>query len=99
MKKDMITFVSLFYVFFSFFFIFNIVAVPMNINSASAQAVLGSLSRISMRKAESIFNYRNINDPLKTAGNITTVSGIGDRTIKKNKSKAIKKNKRHIPSL
>ncbi|MEF3074320.1 helix-hairpin-helix domain-containing protein [Methylobacter sp. Wu1] len=64
----------------------NAVAAPVNINSADAKTISESLSGIGQKKAEAIVKYRTEVGPFKTAEELANVSGIGEKTVQKNKS-------------
>ena len=63
----------------------NVFATPVNINTADAQTIADSLSNIGLKKAEAIVAYRNKNGAFKSVDELGEVSGIGDKTIEKNK--------------
>jgi len=63
----------------------NVFATPVNINAADAQTIADSLSNIGLKKAEAIVAYRNKNGAFKSVDELGEVSGIGDKTIEKNK--------------
>lgn len=64
---------------------FNVMAAPVNINSADAKTISESLSGIGIKKAEAIVKYRTEKGPFKSVEDLTNVSGIGEKTIEKNK--------------
>ena len=64
----------------------NAFAKPVNVNTASAKTISESLSGIGMKKAEAIVKYRTEKGPFKSASALTEVSGIGDKTVEKNRS-------------
>lgn len=68
------------------FFSFNALAAPVNINTADAKTIADSLSGIGLKKAEAIVDYRTKNGAFKTLDDLTHVSGIGNKTIEKNKA-------------
>lgn len=74
--------VILFVVFFSI----NSFAVPVNVNTADAKTIADSLSGIGLKKAEAIVDYRAKNGIFKSIEDLTQVSGIGSKTIEKNKA-------------
>jgi len=63
----------------------NVFATPVNINTADAQTIADSLSNIGLKKAEAIVAYRNKNGAFKSVDELGEVSGIGNKTIEKNK--------------
>jgi competence protein ComEA len=64
----------------------NAFATPVDINTADAKTIADSLSGIGLKKAEAIVAYRSKNGAFKTIGDLTQVSGIGDKTVEKNKA-------------
>ncbi len=65
-------------------FSFNIMAEPVNINTADAQTISQSLKGIGLKKSEAIVTYRTKNGAFKTIDELMNVKGIGDKTVKKN---------------
>ena len=53
----------------------------VNINTADAPTLAGSLKGIGMKKAEAIVAYRNENGPFKSVDDLTNVKGIGQKTL------------------
>lgn len=64
---------------------FNVMAGPVNINSADASTLAASLQGIGQKKAEDIVRYRDENGMFKTADDLTNIKGIGNKTIDKNR--------------
>lgn len=64
----------------------NAFAVPVNINTADAKTIADSLSGIGLKKAEAIIDYRTKKGVFKAVTDLTQVSGIGDKTVEKNKA-------------
>jgi competence protein ComEA len=64
----------------------NSFASPVNINKADAKTIADSLSGIGMAKAEAIVAYRTAHGDFKTTDDLDKVSGIGAKTIEKNKA-------------
>ncbi len=64
----------------------NVFATPVNINTADAQTIADSLSNIGIKKAEAIVAHRNKIGAFKSLEELGLVSGIGDKTIEKNKA-------------
>lgn len=58
----------------------------ININDADV-ATLASLSGIGDRKAEAIIEYREANGPFDTPEALSSVKGIGERTLEKNEER------------
>lgn len=63
----------------------NAFAVPVNINKADAQTIADALNGIGLKKAEAIVAYREKNGDFKTVESLTAVSGVGEKTVEKNK--------------
>jgi competence protein ComEA len=66
-------------------FSFNVMAAPVNINTADAKTISEALTNIGLKKAEAIVKYRTEKGPFKTAEELSNVVGIGEKTIEKNK--------------
>lgn len=64
---------------------FNVMAAPVNINTADAKTISESLTHIGLKKAEAIVKYRTEKGPFKTVEELTNVAGIGNKTVEKNK--------------
>jgi competence protein ComEA len=64
----------------------NAFATPVNINTADAQTIADSLGGIGLKKAQAIVDYRDKNGAFKTIEDLSQVSGIGAKTIEKNKA-------------
>jgi competence protein ComEA len=64
----------------------SVFAAPVNINTADAKTIADSLSGIGLKKAEAIIDYRTKNGAFKSVDDLTQVSGIGAKTIEKNKA-------------
>lgn len=62
----------------------NVIAAPVNINTADAITISESLSGIGPKKAEAIVKYREEKGNFKTAEELANVSGIGEKTVQKN---------------
>ena len=67
-------------------FSINAFAVPVDVNTADAKTIADSLSGIGLKKAQAIIDYRTKNGNFKTLEDLTHVSGIGAKTIEKNKA-------------
>lgn len=68
---------------FATFCSFNVLATPVNINSADAKTIGEALSGIGLKKAEAIVKYRQEKGPFKTVDELDNVSGIGKKTVEK----------------
>ena len=77
MKKIILLLLSL--------FAFNVLAAPVNINTADAKTISDALLGIGQQKAEAIVKYRTEKGLFKTAEDLTSVKGIGQKTLDKNK--------------
>jgi competence protein ComEA len=53
----------------------------VNINTADAATIAGSLKGIGMKKAEAIVAYRKENGPYKAVDDLMSVKGIGQKTL------------------
>jgi len=67
-------------------FSINAFAKPVNINIADAQTIADSLDGIGLKKAQAIVDYRIKNGAFKSINDLFQVSGIGVKTIEKNKA-------------
>ncbi len=65
---------------------FNVLAEPVNINSADAKTIASSLKGIGIKKAKAIVKYRTQHGSFKTIEDLEKVKGVGKKTIKKNRS-------------
>jgi len=77
MKKLILLFLSL--------FAFNVLATPVNVNTADAKTISDALTGIGLKKAETIVKYRTEKGLFKTPEELTNVKGIGQKTFDKNK--------------
>ncbi len=66
------------------FFSFNAFAVPVDVNTADAQTLADSLKGIGLKKAQAIIDYREANGNFSAAMELTSVKGIGEKTVLKN---------------
>lgn len=71
---------------FAAFCSFNVIASPVNINTADAKTIGEALSGIGMKKAEAIVKYREAKGEFKTVDDLVNVNGIGSKIIEKIKS-------------
>ena len=76
----------LFVVLFAAFCSFNVIAAPVNINTADAKTIGESLSGIGLKKAEAIVKYREAKGEFKSAEDLVNVDGIGQKTVEKIKN-------------
>lgn len=73
-------------VLFAAFCSFNVLASPVNINTADAKTIGEALSGIGMKKAQAIVKYREEKGAFKTVEELVNVDGIGEKTVEKIKS-------------
>lgn len=59
----------------------------ININTADQETLDVALDGIGPKKAQAIIDYRNEHGAFKTIDDITNVSGIGPKTLEKNRHK------------
>ncbi len=60
-------------------------AAPVNVNQADAKTIAASLKGIGMTKARALVDYREKHGKFTSAESLTQVSGIGIKTVEKNK--------------
>ncbi len=65
---------------------FNVIASPVNINTADAKTIGEALSGIGLKKAEAIVKYREEKGVFKTVEELVNVNGIGEKTVEKIKN-------------
>lgn len=58
---------------------------PVDINTADAETISNELDGIGLTKAQAIVDYRKKHGPFKSAGDLSLVKGIGERTVELNK--------------
>lgn len=61
------------------------IAGPVNINTADAETISAELKGIGLAKAEAIVAYRKQHGPFKSRKDLTSVKGIGARTVEINR--------------
>ncbi len=66
-------------------------AEPVNINTADAVTLSNVLNGIGQVRAEAIVAYRDKNGPFKSVDDLAKVSGVGSRTIEKNRDNIVVK--------
>lgn len=64
-----------------------VLADPVDINSADAETLAGSIDGVGTQKAIAIVKYREANGPFSSVDDLANVQGIGMKTIDKNRSK------------
>lgn len=58
-----------------------VLAAPVNINQADAEAISDALTGIGPKKAAAIVQYREQHGAFKTVSDLENVDGIGQKTI------------------
>ena len=58
---------------------FGVIAEPVNINKADAEAIAKALKGIGPKKAKAIIQYRNEHGDFKTLQDFKNVKGVGDK--------------------
>lgn len=61
----------------------TLAAEPVDINTASAEALAEAINGVGITKARAIVTYREQNGPFQSVDDLTRVSGIGTRTIER----------------
>lgn len=56
----------------------------VNINTANAELISNSLKGIGLKKATAIVEYRKTYGPFQNIDELSSVSGIGEKTVQKN---------------
>jgi len=64
---------------------------PVNINTADAATLSKVLTGIGHARAEAIVAYRKKNGPFKSIDDLAKVSGVGSRTVDKNRDHIVVK--------
>ena len=62
-------------------------AEKVNINTASAELIATTMTGVGASKAQAIVKYRSTNGKFKSLQELENISGIGEKTIEKNKDK------------
>jgi competence protein ComEA len=62
-------------------------AEPVNLNSASAEALAAGMVGIGPAKAQAIVEYRDTHGPFKTVDDLLQIKGIGSATLDKNRER------------
>lgn len=60
-------------------------AAPVNINTASTDEIAEALNGIGDAKAQAIVDHRNTQGPFKSADELSSVKGIGQKTVEQNR--------------
>ena len=61
-------------------------ATPVNINTASADEIAQALNGIGEAKAQAIVERRKTEGPFKSADELSSVKGIGSKTVEQNRA-------------
>ena len=59
---------------------------PVNVNTADAETISAELKGIGLAKARAIVEYREKHGPFQSIEDLALVSGIGDRTLERNRA-------------
>lgn len=62
---------------------------PVDINAATAEMLAEAIDGVGMRKAEAIVRYREQHGPFASVDDLVEVSGIGQKTLERNKENLI----------
>ncbi len=62
------------------------IAGPVNVNTADAETISAELKGIGLSKARAIVEYREKHGPFQSIEDLALVSGIGDRTLERNRA-------------
>ena len=62
-----------------------VLAGPVNVNTADAEAISEALQGVGLSKAKAIVEYRQKHGPFKAAEDLSLVKGIGERTVELNR--------------
>ena len=62
-----------------------VLAAPVNVNQASAQALADNLTGVGPAIARRIIDYRKANGPFKAVDDLAKVKGVGPATIERNR--------------
>jgi competence protein ComEA len=62
-----------------------VLAGPVNINTADAEAISEALQGVGLSKAKAIVEYRQKHGPFKAPEDLSLVKGIGERTVEMNR--------------
>ena len=75
---------------------FNLLAAPVNINTADAKSLAANINGIGEKKAAAIVQYRKKHGPFKSADDLTNIKGIGPKLIEKNREVLLVKNTKNV---
>ena len=74
----------------------NLLAAPVNINTADAKSLAANINGIGEKKAAAIVQYRKKHGPFKSADDLTNIKGIGPKLIEKNREVLLVKNTKNV---
>ena len=66
-----------------------IAAGQVNINTADVQTLTAELKGVGEKKAQAIIDYRDEHGPFRSASDLTSVKGVGDKLLEDNADKII----------
>ena len=61
----------------------------VNINTADVQTLTAELKGVGEKKAQAIIDYRDEHGPFRSASDLTSVKGVGDKLLEDNADKII----------
>lgn len=76
--------IRIFVTFLALTFSSFILASPVNINTADAQALSKNIKGVGLKKAQAIIAYRDANGEFKKIEDLMKVKGIGIKLLEKN---------------
>ena len=74
----------------------NLLAAPVNINTADAKSLAANINGIGEKKAAAIVQYRKKHGPFKSADDLINIKGIGPKLIEKNREVLLVKNTKNV---
>ena len=63
----------------------QVYAEPVDINTASASTLAAAIAGVGENKAATIVAYREVHGPFNSVDDLTSVKGIGEATVDKNR--------------
>lgn len=76
--------IRIFITFLALTFSAFVLAGPVNINTADAQALSKNIKGVGLKKAQAIVAYREQNGEFKSVQDLKKVKGIGNKLLEKN---------------
>ena len=76
--------IRIFVTFIALTFSAFVLAGPVNINTADAQALSKKIKGVGLKKAQAIVAYREQNGEFKSVQDLKKVKGIGNKLLEKN---------------